>query len=81
MADISLEDLKAALIAEGHEFKEDVVDRVFRRLENPSGCESCGANTKVAVASGENLVTACCDTVVASLSPVPALPADSKGGK
>jgi len=71
MAEILLEDLKAALAAEGHKFKEDVIDRVFRKLANPSGCHYCGSNTMVGVASATKIVTACCNTKVADVAPEP----------
>lgn len=66
------EHLLKALKAEGVELGEDKLNRVLRRLDNPAGCESCGARTKLA---GENpdgsLSLLCCGEVI--------VPAPKKG--
>lgn len=69
MADIKLHELKEALIAEGVKVKEEILNRVFRKLANPQGCEACGQHVKVGVAQGDALVTACCGEKIADLNP------------
>jgi hypothetical protein len=71
MAELDLAALKAALVAEGVKLKEELLDKIFRKLTNPSGCENCGMHVKVGVASGNDLVTACCSTKLAVINPEP----------
>lgn len=77
LADISLDQLKNALVAEGVKIKDEILDRLFRKLANPSGCEFCGQPTKVAVEKGGALVTACCNAKVADM-PKPEDPAEQE---
>ncbi len=54
-----------AMNAEGLKLGHEVLERIFRRLENPAGCELCGARTKAAsVAQDGALVTNCCGATV-----------------
>lgn len=66
MADVDLNDLKAALRAEGLEVDNKVMDRVFRRLTMPEGCEHCGQHVKVGVVKRGKIYTACCGTLVSA---------------
>jgi hypothetical protein len=65
---VQLDALKAALTAEGVELPEEVLDRVWRKLTNPDGCEHCGQHVKVGVNKVVNrrkvFVTACCGTEI-----------------
>lgn len=73
MADFKLEDLKAALAAEGVVLDEEPLARAWRKLTNPGGCENCGQHVKVGIyvsaktgkvvdghGPGRKFVTACC---------------------
>jgi hypothetical protein len=54
-----------ALLAEGVQLKDEVLHRIFRRVDNPAGCEKCGARTKLAAENAAGaLVTTCCGDVV-----------------
>lgn len=69
---VRLDDLKAALKAEGIEVPDGTLERIFRKLTNPDGCEFCGQHVKVGIyvtpsgrvapSAGPNrkYVTACC---------------------
>lgn len=59
-----------AIVAEGVQLKDEVLHRIFRRVENPSGCEQCGARTKMAEEKPNGaLHTVCCDSVVSPAPP------------
>lgn len=75
--DIKLEDLEAALAAEGVELDRDLLARAWRKVTNPGGCEHCGQHVKVGIyvskksgkpvaGHGPNakFVTACCRTEI-----------------
>lgn len=80
MADFKLEDLEAALKAEGVELDRDALARAWRKVTNPGGCEHCGQHVKVGVyitktgkpakddsdhdALEHRFVTACCKTEI-----------------
>lgn len=69
MAEINLEHLRKALADEGVRVKDDVFDRVTRKLGNPHGCEHCGASQKLGRDNDEGtaLVTTCCGAHIADL--------------
>lgn len=76
---INLGNLKAALAAEGVNIDGVILDRVFRRLSNPGGCEYCGAATAVGVVKRGYIVRACCGKRMAKLpKEEPEGPADDK---
>jgi hypothetical protein len=73
VADFKLEDLEAALAAEGVVLDHDALARAWRKLTNPGGCEHCGQHVKVGIyvsaktgkvtdgiGPGRKYVTACC---------------------
>jgi hypothetical protein len=69
MAEINLEHLRRALAEEGVRIKDEVFDRVTRKLGNPHGCEHCGATQKLGRDNDEGtaLVTTCCGSHIADL--------------
>jgi len=66
---VDLAKLKQALVEEGVQLTKEVetaIERAFRKLTNPQGCDKCGMHVKVGVMVKNKLVTACCGTEVAS---------------
>ncbi len=61
--------LKAAIKAEGLELDKEaigILERVWRRLEKPDGCEWCGSHIKVGIIKGKQLVLSCCGQKIGS---------------
>lgn len=53
--------IKEALRAEGFDVDSVEFTRAMRKVENPAGCEFCGARTKVGVGDAKGkIVLACC---------------------
>ena len=65
-----IERLKKIMVSQDININDERFTRAFRIFQNPSGCELCGANTKVAnviPAKGKtpsHMKTACCGAKV-----------------
>lgn len=65
---IDVERLKKIMVSQDINVEDERFVRAFRIFENPSGCEHCGARTKVGVTATEKVKgkntqtykTACC---------------------
>lgn len=56
----TVEQLHAALTAEKVKISKEVLTRVWRKLDNPSGCEFCGQHVKVGEVVDGKMFTKCC---------------------